>query len=148
LFAPSEDIDVATEFGTVSVEAGAVVLIAAVKGTLAVYDLHDGGSNHVSITTAGGKVALAPGQHVLLTKSASANYERLNPFERISHRRMQENHVGTVRQYNSEFSIVSALNVLQSSSELPKRIVNQLLKNAAIIQTTKATSGGYQRFSM
>jgi YVTN family beta-propeller protein len=152
LFVPEKDSVISTAFGEVSVGAGAVVLVVAMHNGIAIYDLHDSRNNHVAFTNGDTKFALAPGRHLLVTDLSASDYESINPFGAISHRMLQKTDVGSTRAFVSEFSILSALKLkplveLGSSSwAQDRRVINQLLKNAAIIQTTRGALGGYQRF--
>src|SRR6185369_10272298 len=113
LFAPDHDLSVETPFGTIKMTAGSVVLAVALPNGLAVYDLHDNGSDDVSITHDDGVTCLGPGRHVLITDASIGSYEEINPLGCIGHRRMESRDMASGgRQYCSSFSIVSAINGL------------------------------------
>jgi hypothetical protein len=152
LFAPQKDSVISTAFGDVSVGAGAVVLIVAMHNGIAIYDLHDSRNNHVAFTNGDTTFALAPGRHLLVTDRHVSDYESVNPLGAVSHRKLEKSDIGSTRAFSSEFSILSALKLKQlvelssSGAAQDRRIINQLLKDAAIIQTTRGSVGGYQRF--
>jgi hypothetical protein len=154
LFAPDHDLNIETPFGAIKISSGAVVLAIALPNGLAVYDLHDNGSNDVSITHEDGVTSLRPGRHVLLSDASITSYEEINPLGCIGHRRLEYRPMPSGgRQYVSSFSIVSAINGLKALSQLRgsgvaqyDRLINLLLKDAAVIQTAHPADGAYQRY--
>jgi hypothetical protein len=154
LFAPDHELSVETPYGTINMSAGSVVLAVALPNGLAVYDLHDNGSQDVSITHNDGVTCLGPGRHVLISEGSISSYEEINPLGCIGHRRMESRDLPSgTRQYCSSFSIVSAINGLKALSHMRgtgvahyDRLINTLLKDAAVIQTAHPADGAYQRY--
>ncbi|GEM_PF-2895539 len=153
LFMPNKAMTVETNFGCVSIAAGSVVLVTALHNGVAIYDLHDGRSGDVRFSMPAHTVCLAPGHHILVTRQGAAGYEQVNPLASIGHRKLQMYDCGLgTRQFSSEFSIVSALNGLRlltrmkhSQNPHDVQVLQQLMKNAAIIQMTRTNSGAFRR---
>jgi len=69
----------------------------------------------VSIEVAGHNTYLTPGKHVLTSNHSVSSYEQINPLECIGHRDLRMNDLeGGLRQFSSEFSLISALNLLKT----------------------------------
>jgi hypothetical protein len=152
IVAPRTRTAIRTDFGDLTIGAGAVVLVIATSKILAVYDLHDAHGNNVSLSSNGRMTFLSPGRHVLVT-DLGKSYEEVNPLGAIGHRNLQQTDLGNVRLFSSEFSIVSAVTEPKVVAQLRDphdrgrtSVLNQLLKDAAIIQTTRGASTGYQRY--
>jgi hypothetical protein len=153
LFAADSDVEIATLFGQVHIARGAVVLMVAKSNVVSIYDLHDRHSNDVTVTTGTCMTSLCPGHHLSIASSNVRSFEDANCFESIGHRNVQSNVLSNgVMQFSSEFSVMSALTGLKPLAAMQysrdahdQSIVRDLLKNAAIIQTVKASNGAYQR---
>lgn len=155
LCAPSSDLQVDNAFAQIKIGRKAVVLVVAQNNGISVYNLHDRHSNQVTVTTAHGTIALVPGQHVTIARTANYSFENVNPLECISHRALQIDHLASgLMRFDSEFSIASALSGLQLLSQMrhslntgARHIIETVEKTEASIQVIKTGSGKYERFS-
>src|SRR5579885_870078 len=155
LFTPERALAVESSFGRITIGAGAVVLVVALHNGVAIYDLHDSHAGDVTLSTQGHTVCLAPGHHVLTARQGITSYEQVNPLAAVGHRNLHVKDCGHgTRQFSSEFSLVSALNGLrplvqmkQSNNARDARIIKEIMKDAAIIQTTRRFSGTYRRMA-
>jgi hypothetical protein len=153
LFRPDHDMTIKTPFGIVSIKANSAAIVSVLPDGVAVYDLNDNAQHGVVISCARGSFALSPGKHVLLTKQTSRSYEQLNQLPSITHRSVSASDLGDgLQSFSSEFSILSAINGLKLFNQLrhstnshDQKLVNQLMKNAAIILQTSSKSGPYAR---
>src|SRR5262249_2700500 len=141
LFAPDRKMAVETTAGPVTLGPGSVVLVAASDKGLAIYNLHDRHINDVVVTTGAKQIVLSPGHHVLLTNQGVRSLDAVNPLRCIGHRKvkMQDLKSG-IRQFSSEFSIVSALQGLRplvqmtrSTNPRDARAINKIAKTAAVL---------------
>lgn len=154
LLAPDDDITLATPFGNLKVAAKAIVLVVLNDHGLALYNLHDEHRESVTVEAARGALDLDVGRHLFITRS-SDSYEELNPLGYVAHRNLKSNDAGEgVTLHTSEFSITSAIGgngplsaMLRSANPDEKRIIDRLLKDAAIMMQTKASEGLYKRIS-
>jgi hypothetical protein len=155
LFAPEQDITVDTTAGRIAIGANAVVLVIAMHNGVAIYDLHDAHAGDVFVTSAKHTITMTPGRHLVLTHQGIPAYEHVNPLEVIGHRNLKMVDLeGGLRQFSSDFSLVSALNGLcplmamkHSSNPRDAKVVEQMMKDAAILMQTKGSLGGYHRMS-
>jgi len=139
---------VETPFGLVKIAPQSVVLVMALAHGIGVYDLHDGGKDMVSVSTADKFVNLAPGKHVFITDRTSAAFAEINPADNIAYRKISKiiagkNHTA----FAAEFHITSAIglikpmrNLLVSADAADKKAAGRVLKTAAIMSAL--TSGG------
>lgn len=155
LFAPEEDLTAETSFGRMSIAAGSVVLVVALHNGVVIYDMHDARSGDVVVSTANRTVTLAPGHHLTIAGSGVSSFEMINPLECIAHRNLKDTPISSaVTQFSSEFSITSALNGLKpllqlsrSNHPADRRIVRQMIRDAAIIMQTRSLNGGYHKIN-
>jgi YVTN family beta-propeller protein len=154
LYVPSKDTDVETPMGTVHIGAGAAVLVYVQPGkALSVYNLHDEHREDVSITANGHEISVAPGTHSTIANGAVSDFAKVNGLDVIAHRNVRSANPAGLSMFSSEFSITSAmtgLNLLQSmrasSDKAQRDVVDDILKNAAILmQMGGANGGAYQR---
>ena len=99
-----------------------------------------------------------PGKHLVLTHQGVPAYEHVNPLECIGHRNMNMADLNDgLRQFSSEFSLVSALNGLRplialkhSTNPRDAKLYAQMVKDAVIVQQRNQVKGrmvNYQRMS-
>lgn len=154
LLAPDDDMTLATPFGDLKVAAKAIVLVVLNDHGLALYNLHDEHRESVTLEATRGALDLDVGRHLFVTRSGDS-YEELNPLGYVAHRNLKSNEIGEgVTLHTSEFSITSAIGgngplsaMLRSANPDEKRIIDRLLKDAAIMMQTKASEGLYKRIS-
>lgn len=156
LFAPEHDLTVDTPFGQVKIGADSVVLAVVTKHGLCLYNMHDEhrGDVHFSNTDVA-KVDLNIGQHMMVAIGGDSAYEDINPLGFVSHRDLQTDKLpGGMRLFRSSFSITSALGDINtlatmqhSANSHDRRVVNRLLKDAAILMQTKSGAGAYKKLS-
>ena len=148
LFIASKDMSIESNFGTVKLTAGSVVLMSAGKAHLSVYNLHDAGG--VSLVTNGKRLALLPGKHVTLSKSLADSFTDVNQLEAIPHRniqRVEKQNGPTV--FCSEFSLPSAFSTVKPLKAMfsakdrdTQRLASKLTKTAAVLM--HINNGNYE----
>ncbi len=134
-FVPSKNLVVKTAFGKIKIDAGSAVLLMAFADGIAVYDLHDSHRNGVSISAAGHEISLSPG-----------------------YRDVRELEFGNgLKAISSEFSIERAVALLFMVNKLEKdenqlqnaktrKILANILKNAAIMHQLHSNKGRFEQF--
>lgn len=153
LFAPDRVVAVETAFGDLYIAKGSVVLVVASSESVGVYNLHDSHTGAVYMRLADKRLTLTPGTHILLTDRSVSEFEEVNAFGGIGHRRIETHDHGTdIREFSSEFSIPSALNSLGrlramqvSSDARDVRILRKVLKTAAVLNQMGAGKGVYKQ---
>lgn len=152
LFATDKDLSVETIAGRVSMASGSLVLIIAHNNGVAIYDIHDEHANDVAVTVAGRTSYLLPGKHMTITHKGISSFEHVNQLQCIAHRNLRMNDLnGGMRQFSSEFSLVSAFKLLplahmkQSHNPSDTKIMQRVMKDAAIIMHTKNGNGVYKQ---
>jgi hypothetical protein len=148
LLAPKKQTTLKTDFGSVHVAAGSVVMVMAFDGGLAVYNLHDTKSGAVVVTVGDNTLTLTPGQNALLTDKDIRCFEEINPAQSVAYRAMVAKEWGKgVKGFRSEFSIVSMLQGVGALRQLvreqdsdTRRAVDSIIKTSAIL----AQLGGSQ----
>ncbi len=110
LLAPKAATKLATSFGEVNVAGGAVVLVMAFDGGLAVYDLHDTKSGAVKVTVGGESISLAPGQNGIFTDRKIRCFEDINPAQMVAYRNVVASDLGNgAHCFKSEFNAISMM---------------------------------------
>ena len=110
LISPQKPTRIETDFGTVKVASGAVALIIAFDGGVAVYNLHDRHKGSVTLECDQDCFALAPSQSVTLTNSRVHFFEEINPVPTVAYRRINiHEHNNGLKSFRSEFNILSLL---------------------------------------
>lgn len=153
LFAPSQTTDVKTEFGTVTVHPGAIVVIAGTDKAAVVYNLHEAKTGDVVVNAGTRHIPVRMGEHTAVTDSSVRMYTGINPPTGVTHREIERGDLGNgFAVFSSEFSIVSALNNLKAVSALKnsanpseRRLYQRLLKDAAILMQTGGARGAYRQ---
>ncbi len=152
LMVPKQDTTVETAFGSIKVNAGAVVLVVAKPEGVSIYNFHDNHSGSVATTIGKQEIKLAPGHH-LTVSGQMGTFDQVNPIACIGHRTLTSSLVGSSAVHTSEFSIMSALGGMktwaamkQSKDRNDVHIVHTVLKNAAIIMQVRKSSGSYREY--
>jgi hypothetical protein len=152
ILAPESDTVVQTPFGRVEVAARSLVLIVAEEHSLSVYNLHDNSRNSVVIKTDAREIDVFPGRHVTLTSLQTERFETVNPALSIPHRSMKLYQItDDLRAFESEFHIPSAIarlkplhDMVNSTDHKKRKMAQQVLKTAAILQIMSASSEQFQ----
>jgi hypothetical protein len=153
LFLPNKELCIETKVGKVNIGARSVVLVVADVEGVAVYNLHDEHAGNVNVTLQdGSQTAVGIGRHVLFAQT-SGGYDHVNPLGSIAHRNMQQHDLKSgLRQFSSEFSIVSALSGVKTLSHIAHstkaadiKLTNQLMKNAAILISIGGNRAPFQK---
>ncbi|MBS1989117.1 MAG: hypothetical protein JSS83_01295 [Cyanobacteria bacterium SZAS LIN-3] len=144
LIAPDKDTVVRTGFGSVRVAARAVALIVAFEGGLAVYNLHDNRHDAVVVERGAQKLSIMPGQNAVVTNRNVRFFEEVNPAAFVGYRRVSGRiDESGVKTFRSEFNIFSLIQgceplkqLIKSDEPAKQKLVNSMLKTAAILFTT------------
>jgi hypothetical protein len=152
LFAPTTDTNIETSLGTISIDAGSLVFVAASHDGVAVYNIFDSHSNSVVVHSADRLLALAPGKQVLLTRKTTAGFDELNPSQCIGYRNIRELGITNgIKAFASEFSILHSISVVQPLKQLVKssnprsqKLINQTLKTYAILNSMQGSNAVYR----
>ena len=153
LFAPDKDITVAVREGTVFIPKGAIAWVMETGADSAIYDLHDSiSSGPVKVIVNKKEIAMGPGTQILLTRNQTASFESLNPGSSVGYRRIKSSDLGGgIKSFVCDFSIAHSLSnmevlhsLLYSQDAKHKRLVAQMLKNAAILNDLTNAAGPYK----
>ena len=98
------------------------------------------------------QVRLAPGTELLLTHNQSADFETLNPTDKIGYRNVRTKDMGNdVKAFVADFSLVAALTSVKSVRQILKsdkvehiQVSHKMLKNAAILADLTSGVGEYK----
>lgn len=148
LVAPSTDIELRTEMGTVKIAAGAIAYVMNTGNGVAVFDLHDTTRSGVVISAGDRSVALAgPGTMAVLTGHGAGDFNQVDEsIRRIAYRAPRRfGKDATSGLFLADFSITSALATIlplrqMRTSQLAsdRAAFEQVLKNAAILWQVRA----------
>ncbi len=141
LLAPKTQTVLNTNVGSVSIAPGAVVMVMAFDGGMAVYNLHDTKGGAVRVMVAGGAVKLAPGQNIVMTNKQVRSFEEVNPVQAVAYRSMQAKQwAGGVRGFQSEFDIRTMLfnvkglkDMITAQDNDTRKAIGAVLKTSAIL---------------
>ncbi len=150
LLTPDEDMIVNTSVGSISIKAGAVVLLNVSNGSLAVYDLIDTRLGHVKVSSANTSTIMAPGSVLYLSKNKAATIKSLNQ-EAFPLRNVMRSETGALVAHSAEFSIASAISKIDilrkaflSNSATDKQLLNKICKGAAVLSLLQRSHGAYK----
>ncbi len=148
VFAPDEDITVATQYGKVYLKAGSITFFMNTGNEVGVYDLHDTFPGDIKAFDAAREVSLQhPGSLMILTKNSVRTFDGVDSYLRWIAYRGIEKHgdQNTVRVFTGEFSIPSALTYVlplremrASKEDLDKAAIEKVIKDAVILQHMRA----------
>ncbi|MBY0357257.1 MAG: hypothetical protein K2W82_04580 [Candidatus Obscuribacterales bacterium] len=152
LFMPTNDIQVQTKEGLVSIPKGAIVWVMETGNDAAVYDLHDSINAPVKITANGKEMTLSPGTQVLMTRDSKGSFEALNPGSSIGTRNVRSKDLGGgIKAYIADFSISGGVmnvgvirSLLKSDNPEHHKAAMKMLKNAAILADLTGGAGAYK----
>ncbi|MBX3149797.1 S-layer family protein [Candidatus Obscuribacterales bacterium] len=153
LFATQAETIVETTHGTVELAAGAIALIMQTKNALSVYDLHDQSKNAVVINTAGKRISLSPGRHVLISDNAQHGFAHANLIELVQYRNIKEAKHNNASVFTTEFAIpsvcyaVKPLKTLMASNHREANaIAKRIIKTTAVLSTIAPDKGDFVQF--
>ncbi len=155
LLAPSKDLELKIPQGTISIKAGAVVLLSSNSEMISIFDLHDTAAGSVKINSAFGSYHLAPGMHLTLAPQFMGEFAELNKLEAISHRNLSSQNLGNGwKLHSSEFSVLSTISAVKPlrtmlTTERPqaRKLLNSILKTTAVTLNMNKGKGPYQQYS-
>lgn len=142
-----------TEYGVVTVKPGAIALVVAQNGSVAIYDIHDTRAGDVQLQVAGQSLALETGLVNVLTTDNSTDLDQVLTGKRIAFRQAKQiARNANVNVFSAEFSFVSAfaqvgvLRQLMTSSASSDRILAaRLLKTASIRNMLRGSNGPFHQ---
>jgi hypothetical protein len=148
LFHADEKRVLSTPFGAVEADKDSLVLVVVTESGLSVYDLDDTHKSAVRIRVNEQIVELAPGRHA--TISSSKSFAKVNPIPLLAHRRAAIQTLDSgVGIFSTEFhlpSLIMGIKQLQTQ-QIPKSVMNHLVKTAAVVSTMSASQEQYQLFT-
>ncbi|MBU6455006.1 MAG: hypothetical protein KGS72_24765 [Cyanobacteria bacterium REEB67] len=169
VFAPTTNTQVATAFGTVNIAAHSLVLVMALKDSVAVYDLNDTHKAAVSVNVEAceskdgdsRRFILAPGRHVLLTRAASSReggFEHVNAAQLFAYRGIRKHTLGTaadgakLHAYSADFNLMQAIKTVMplqklvaSDNHAARKLSARLLKTTCILSQLDGSSQAYRQ---
>jgi len=121
---------------------------------LAVYDIDDQSKGSVVVVVDGKRVTLTPGQHVLISKHHSRQFQDVNAIELVPHRGVNRSSLSNGwHMYTSEFSIPSACfsvkplrDIAGAKHHESARLRSQLLKTTAVIMNLRPDRGDFVQY--
>src|SRR5205085_1770399 len=139
-------ITVRTHEGDINIGAGSVCYIVETGHDVAVYDVHDNLSG-TKVQTGNRTVVLHPGEQIVLTRQAQADFKSVNPSKEIAYRDMVKYDCGSgIYGYFGQFSPTSAFgtvntlkSLFNSGSPADRKMANRLMKTAASLQVVRRT---------
>ncbi|MBS1999484.1 MAG: hypothetical protein JSS86_24320, partial [Cyanobacteria bacterium SZAS LIN-2] len=141
LLTSDETTTVQTTFGSVTAAPGALALLVAFDGGVAVYNLHDDKKDAVVIRCGNRRVSVGPGRSTVITNRVGAKFEAVNPAHFVGYRRMSENDYGQgLKAFHSEFNTYSLMRgvdaikkLIASDNPKERKIASAMLKTSAIL---------------
>ena len=154
VFAPRQNLSVATPFGNVHLAADSIALVVVTESGLSIYNLHDEHRGSVRLLREGGRqYSVILGEHLTVARKGK-EFPELNPVPSISHADLRTFGGTAWNVYQSKFSLTSAivgldsLALLKNSADSSKRkLSDRLYKNAAILMQFRMPSTPYSRMS-
>ncbi len=151
LVCSSQDQTIETPRSKVFVAKDSLALVIVTSSGTAVYNLHDCRSGAVALLAGTEKINVLPGTCAILS-SDSSTFADQNPAQRFTYRRLCERALkGNQKLIKGEFSLLSALGVIQplktliNSKELTSRRMSlACLKTAAIMEQLNACGEPFQ----
>lgn len=152
VYAPLHDTEVHTPFGKVSMKADSLVLMSLSNTGLSVYNLHDSSKGAVRVQNGANEIALAPSQHVMISKAKSTQFAQVNAIPTIAHRHlMTRRSVSGHTVHSSQFSIATAIEGVHAFKEImntnhphAKAIAKRMLKTCAVVHTLSGNANDFQ----
>ena len=153
MFAPNRDIEIKTEFGTVHINKGAIVLLVATSKAVSIFNLHDERANDVTMSTNDGRNhSLTPGSHLLITDLNAQTMGKVNPLHSVAHRNIKETKNASTREFATEFSVatllaeVKAIAGLRNSQDpAEQQAYSKLIKTAVVLGHLLSARGPYSQ---
>jgi hypothetical protein len=170
VFAPSTNTQVSTAFGTINIAAHSLVLVMALKDSVAVYDLNDTHRAAVSVSVHSSapsdradakRFVLAPGRHVLLTRAASnreGGFEHVNAAQLFAYRGIRKQAVGinedgvALHAYSADFNLMQAIKtvvplqkLVASNNHAARKLSERLLKTTCILSQLDGSTEAYRQ---
>ncbi len=136
---------------TIQVAKGTLLLVINNGKVLSLYNLDDIKANSIKVTIAHKTIILNPGQHVsILPTQNSPNFAYINQVKTIGYKNLKYNTLSGMDIYQSDFSILSAINAIIPLENMFKsndyqiiKLTRHLLKTAGIVMQT--SSGNYHQ---
>jgi len=154
MYNPDHDTTLETPFGKVHVGAKAVIIIVLSKNGMSLFNVHDEHRDDVRLEINGSILPISIAEHATIIRD-KRDFADLNPLESITHREVNATALpGGMQLIQSQFSILSALSGIKplramahSSNPEDRKLIQGLVKDAAVIMQTKAGNGAYHRVS-
>lgn len=151
VFHPDKPITIQSGNATIKIAGGAMVHVMRNGDDILICDMHDAHSGDVEVSVSGTRVLLAPGQQLVVTSKNAVDFSAINPNQAVAYRNATTLDLGNgMTGYLSEVSLLSALRaypgiqrLATSNSPKERRLLAQMMKNAAIISSTQAHKGPY-----
>ena len=142
----------------VKLKPGALVLLVSHDNINSVYNLHDKSANSVSVTANKNNLAssltviLSPGKQLTLDSAlTNFGFSYANPMPKIAYRNIVSSQLINQVVYQSDFSILSAINsikplkeVFKSDNIALKALAKDILKTMVVVMQTTSFKGNYE----
>ncbi len=146
----TEDGVINTPFGDLYLKAGAVVFLIETASGATIYNLHDDHEDSVNLVVDGKKIPIPIGAFAMSTNS-DEDFDNLNPAKVLATRGLTDSKLNNGKHIHSgEFSLMSALLNIAPLAELrrsqapnERKIIAQIMQDAAILMTLTARNGAY-----
>jgi hypothetical protein len=150
----TRDMNIDTDFGTVTLRHGAIALISASADSTSVFNLDDKHKESIVISINSHKLSISPGQHLTVTRAGVNSFDLVNPEEAIAHKSLRQKHLeNNIQVFSSEFSTVSAIanvgafkDYIVGTSSSHASAVSRILKTAAILSQLANSTSNYELY--
>jgi len=156
LLVPDTENIIETPFGELHVEQGSVALIVCKSSALAIYDLHDGSKNAITIHYHEAKpIELLPGRAVIIANGSESAFEEVNPAPWVEYRKlsMTNKELPNLNVFRAEFDMLHMIGgfpqlkaLIKSPDPARKKAMANLLKTAVIMGQVGGRMEPYQHY--
>jgi hypothetical protein len=150
LLNPDVDICIGTHEANIYIKAGAMIFLMDSGKDLVLYDLYQSKANQVAVVTDKDKLALKPGQMLVLTRESTNDFGALTiKCHSVGYRRAQQIqlHTDLVKGFAAEFSIISAIAKIEplkrltvSMDKKDTAVIEKLLKNGIMLRNSNGAT--------
>jgi len=138
---PSVRTVVDTEFGSVSIDKNAVVLLMATANSFSVFNLDDHRRGSVTVSSGNRTFVLSPGRHAVIARSHVMSFECVNPAECFAYRNLASTEMEKgLKAFTGEFSIPAAINsvvplkyMIHNKGGKSQHVAEHLMKTTAVL---------------
>ncbi len=157
----SQNLEFKVLNNSITLKAGAIVLIAANNTTVSIYNLHDRLNNSIKVNVGNNKeYVIKPGSQLTISLNNSGinnnvncdNFASINMLAKVGYRAIKCEKLNKVNVFKSDYSIISAMAAIKSlklmgkaHNQNVKNAYNDILKTATVVSQTTSYKGLYER---